>query len=289
MSKEVNVRDFEQDGFIVYEVGEETDTVRAYSRKAFYKICMMTGQNKIEYADRGILTKGTTLFFGTPHIPYSWETISENQTGFCCLFTESFLKLNNRSESLQQSPLFKVGGSPIFFIEKEARKFLSEMFHQMIGEYRNEYVFKDDLMRNYINLIIHEALKMNPPDTYFQVKDASSRITGLFLDLLERQFPIESPRSPLVLKTPHDYADALSVHVNHLNRSVKEITGKSTSRNIAERIVSEGKELLRRTDWSMSDIGFALGFEYTSYFNSYFKRYTGTIPKFFRGKVVPQL
>lgn len=284
MSLEVDVRDFEKDGFTVYKVGEESKTVQNYSRKEFYKICMLTGQNKIEFADRGIVTEGTTLFFGTPHIPYSWESISENQTGYCCLFTEDFLKLNNHSESLQQSPLFKIGGTPIFFLDKQQHKFLVDIFNKMIAEYKNEYAFKDDLMRSYMNLIIHESLKMNPTENYFKLKDASSRITGLFMELLERQFPIEDPKNPLALKNPNDYALALSVHVNHLNRSVKEITGKSTSKHIIERIISESKNLLQHKDWSISDIAYSLGFEYTSYFNNYFKRYTDDTPKSFRPK-----
>jgi AraC family transcriptional activator of pobA len=71
----------------------------------------------------------------------------------------------------------------------------------------------------------------------------------------------------------------LSVHVNYLNRSVKEVTGRPTSVHIAERIAAEAKALLQHTDWSVTDIAYALGFEYPTYFNNYFKRVTGTTPK----------
>ena len=37
-----------------------------------------------------------------------------------------------------------------------------------------------------------------------------SRITNVFLELLERQFPIESADRPLQLKTAQDYANQLS-------------------------------------------------------------------------------
>ena len=39
----------------------------------------------------------------------------------------------------------------------------------------------------------------------------------------------------------------LNVHVNYLNRAVKEVTGKSTTTHITERIVSEAKALLQHT------------------------------------------
>ncbi len=102
------------------------------------------------------------------------------------------------------------------------------------------------------------------------------------MELLERQFPIESPDQPLQLKTAQDYASHLSIHVNYLNRAVKEVTGKPTTAHITERIISEAKALLQHTDWSISEIAYSLGFDYPTYFNNYFKRITGTTPTSFR-------
>ena len=104
----------------------------------------------------------------------------------------------------------------------------------MIAEQDTDYAFKDELIRNYINLIIHEALKMQPSENYSKKKNAAERITAVFLELLERQFPIESTERPLELKTAQDFAKHLSVHVNYLNSSVKEVTGKPTTTHIAE-------------------------------------------------------
>jgi AraC family transcriptional activator of pobA len=64
-----------------------------------------------------------------------------------------------------------------------------------------------------------------------------------------------------------------------LNSSVKEITGKSTTTLIAERIIHEAKALLQHTNWSVDEIASALGFEYPTYFNNFFKKKTGQIPR----------
>ncbi len=274
--------DLKMKGFKVYPINGDFSKVPVYSRRDFYKICINTSKSIIQYADRGIETDGTILFFGNPIIPYSWETVSENYEGYACVFTEEFLKAKDRSETLHESPLFKIGGTPIFSLNAEQKLFVDSLFQKMIKEYETDYVFKDDLMRSYVNLIIHESMKMQPSENFFKHKNASSRITSLFLELLERQFPIETKIEPLALKTPQDYAQSLAVHVNHLNRSVKEVTGKPTTAHITERIINEAKALLQHTDWSISDIGYSLGFEYPSYFNNYFKRLTGTVPKSLR-------
>lgn len=145
------------------------------------------------------------------------------------------------------------------------------------------YGYKEEMLRNCVNLIIHEALRIQPQNVPKQ-KNAVTRIAHMFMELLERQFPIENTENPLKLRTAQDFAESLSVHVNYLNRSVKELTGKPTSVHISERIVAEAKALLQYTNWSVADIAYGLGFAYPTYFNSYFKRITGVTPKFFRIK-----
>ena len=269
-------------GFNVFQIESDGAATRIYSRKDFYKICLTTGKSIIHYADRSFEEEGTILFFGNPHIPYSWETLSTTYVGYTCLFSEEFFKASDRSESLQQSPLFKIGGTPILKINEQQREFLNTIFQKMIEEQKSDYAHKGDLMRNYVNLIIHEALKLQPSKDYDKHKNAASRLTSVFFELLERQFPIESSDNPLQLKTAQDYANNLNVHVNYLNRAVKEVTGKPTTTHITERIISEAKALIQHTGWNIAEIAYALGFEYPTYFNNFFKRLTGTNPKTLR-------
>ncbi len=273
-------------GFKAFQIENDSNDTRTYSRKDFYKICLTTGKSKIHYSDKTFEQEGTILFFGNPHIPYSWETISTAYAGYTILFSEEFFKNSERSESLQQSSFFKIGGTPILKITEEQRVFLNTIFQKMIAEQESDYVFKDELIRNYISLIIHESLKMEPSEQYDQNRNAASRLSSVFLELLERQFPIETSGNPLTLKTAQHYAQHLNVHTNYLNRAVKEVTGKSTTAHITERIITEAKALLQHTDWSISEIAYALGYEYPTYFNNFFKKVTGTNPKSFRAAEV---
>lgn len=274
--------DLKLKGFKVFQIGEDDYSTRVYSRKDFYKICLTTGKSAIHYSDRSFEADDTILFFGNPHIPYSWETLSRKYVGYTCLFSEDFLKLEERSESVLQSPLFKLGGTPILAINNEQREYLNSIFRKMLEEQESDYSYKDDLIRNYIHLIIHESLKLQPSQNVEKHKNAATRLTSVFLELLERQFPIESWEEPLKLKTPQDYADQLNVHANYLNRSVKEVTGKPTSAHISERIVAEAKALLQHTNWNVSEVAYSLGFEYPTYFNNFFKKQTGSTPSTFR-------
>jgi AraC family transcriptional activator of pobA len=195
-----------------------------------------------------------------------------------CIFTGEFLKLNGREESLQESPLFRIGSRPVFFPDAVQYEFISSLFERMITEMNSSYVHRFDIIRQYINLIIHEGMKMEPALNAVRYHNASERIASLFLELLERQFPINSPEHALKMRKASDYAESLSVHVNHLNHAVRDVTGKTTSVHIADRIIMEAKALLLHTDLSIAEIAYCLGFDYPNYFNNFFKKNTGLTP-----------
>jgi len=256
----------------------------AYNRRDFYKISLVIGLGTLYYAEKGIEIDRPALMFSNPMIPYSWEPASEEQSGYFCLFTENFIHADSHQNSVLESPLFKVGSNPVFFLTPEQEEKASLIFESMIQEIETEYLHKTELLRTYVHLLIHEALKMQPAQSYFKHANATSRITNLFLELLERQFPIDTPKHQLKLKTPSDFASTLSLHVNHLNRAVKQITGKTTGLHIADRIISEAKALLKHTDWNIAEIANCLGFEYPAYFNNFFKKHTLLTPSSFRAQ-----
>ncbi|MDR2919023.1 MAG: helix-turn-helix transcriptional regulator [Tannerella sp.] len=253
-----------------------------FGRRHYFLIILSIGESKVHYNDHTYHLDGTYLLLLNPQMPYSTEIVSENQTGYSCIFTESFIHPVARLDSLQQSPLFKPGGVPAFKLDEEQQSRLTGIFETMIAQEATDYLYKDDLMRNYIQTIVHEALQMHPDEHFMHYNNAYLRIAARFMELLERQFPIESPTAPLRLKTAQDYADNLAIHVNSLNRAVKEITGKPTTSLIAERITAEAKSLLQYTDWSVADIAYALGFEYSNYFSNFIKKATGNTPKYYR-------
>ncbi len=255
-----------------------------YRRRDFYKISLIIGTGRLFYADRWIEIDKPALLFSNPNRPYAWEPVSALQEGYFCLFTESFLA--PAYHDLGHFPVFKVGGQPLYFVDELQQQFISGLFQQMLAEINSTYAYKFDLLKSYVHLIIHQAMKMQPVRDYQAHTSAAGRITELFIELLERQFPVDGQEHTLQLKTAADFAHHLSIHVNHLNRSVKEVTGKTTTQHISERIIKEAKILLAHSDWNIAEIAYSLGFEYPSYFNNFFKRQTQTNPQSLRKALI---
>lgn len=252
-----------------------------YNRRDFYKISLIIGSGILHYPNEKIEVNGRALLFTNPNIPYSWEATSDTQSGYFCLFTDNFV--HKRNESLRESLLWRIQDCPVIAINEKQEEVFTYLFVKMMEEMESEYIHKYDMLRNYIHLIAHEALKVRPAEnTYFKENNASVRLTSLFMELLERQFPIGSTDHVLGIRTAHDFAHKLSVHVNHLNHAVKEVTGRTTSEHIAKRIVTEAIALLKHTEWNVAQIAYCLGFEYPANFNIFFKRQMQCTPKSFR-------
>src|SRR5690606_41784490 len=66
-----------------------------------------------------------------------------------------------------------------------------------------------------------------------------------------------SPNQTIQLRTASDFANTLKIHVNYLNKVLKETTGKTTTEIIASRINQEAKILLRQTTWNISEIAYS--------------------------------
>ncbi len=232
-----NVFDVED---LIRKVGKKG--VMPYNRRAYYKISLISGRNKAEYADRVIDIEKNALLFATPKVPYHWVPLDMRQAGFFCIFTDEFLTKTGMGMALDELPIFKAGGYPVFELQEEERAGIDAIFRKMYKELSSDYAYKYDLLRNYVLELIHYGQKLQPHSALYLTHNASARVSSLFVELLERQFPIESVRQKLRLRTASDYAGQLAIHVNHLNKVLKENTGKTTSDLISARIVREAKD-----------------------------------------------
>ena len=274
--------------FNVYRIEDfEKTTPLPHYRRDFYKISLLTkGSGILAYADKTYKITGSVLTFSNPMIPYSWEPIAKDEEGYFCLFTESFLTSDLTVGGLARSPLFGVGGNHVLFPEADPLILLKGIFEQMLRELHTGYENKYDLLRNYVRILIHEGLKIEPVKSGVQTVNSAARISNLFLELLERQFPIASPGHVLQFKSPRDFAEQLAVHINYLNRVVKQTTGKTTTAHITDRIIREARSLLLHSDWDIAEIGYCLGFDYGANFTIYFKKHTGESPGVFRRQAI---
>lgn len=251
-----------------------------YRRRDFFKIMLVKGSARVHYADRVYEVKKQALSFSNPMVPYKWDHLDEKTTGVYCIFNPHFV---SNFGQVHQYEIFRPNDTHIFELTEEESDRVEELFNRMTKELDSEYKYKYDVLRNLVFELIHFGMKLQPASLQkSQHGNASLRIASIFLELLERQFPIDESHASIHLRSASDFASQLNIHVNHLNRAVKVMTGKTTSQLIGDRILQEAKVLLKHSAWNVSEVAYALGFAEVTHFNNFFKKHLKVSPTQFR-------
>ena len=86
-------------------------------------------------------------------------------------------------------------------------------------------------------------------------------------------------------KTDHHtnfYAELLHISPDHLNKVVKQNSGKSAKEHIQSRIIIAAKRMIYFSNLSNKEIGHELGFSEPANFSAFFKKCVGVSPSQFR-------
>lgn len=275
--------------FNVFNLSKIRQTVQnrptePYQCRTYYKVSLLLGHSKIEYPDNTIIQLSQpTLVFTTPKSPVTWLP-QERQSGMFCVFTPGFLHPTRSGVVLDELPIYKSPEHPVFPLQKGDIKNAKDIFEKMQTTIASTYAYKYDLLRAYTLELIHLGQQLQSKIMLHPNHSNFARTTSLFIELLERQFPLENPNQKVELRAAKDYADKLSIHVNHLNKILKETTGLTTSALIAGRILQEAQILLRQTNWTIAEIADSLGFSDFAHFAKFFKNETSIPPGAYRAQ-----
>jgi AraC-like DNA-binding protein len=196
---------------------------------------------------------------------------SSDLTGYYCRFDNSFYlneDLGNEIE-LISSFLYQY---PLRLNRKVFQR-LSANFDSIFKLY-NEWEVDYPLIQAYLLACIYEVRKLMRESSLDFYPAKAFSITKKYSDLLnvhiEKQQDIEF------------YAEKLKITPNHLNKSVKSVTGKTAIQLLNEMRLAEAKSRLKYTDLPVNTIAYQLGFEDQSYFSRFFKKAMGISPAEFR-------
>lgn len=160
-------------------------------------------------------------------------------------------------------------GSSILTINADAemRSDIGDLVEKMEKEYSHHYLLRSEILAGLLNILviyISRRLRLKVND-FAQSKEIE--LVQKFISLVKVHFRTK--------KFVSDYASALFVTANHLNRIVKKITGTPASFHIQQHIIMEAKRQALHSNVSMKEVAYLLGFEDHSHFSKYFKNNSG--------------
>ena len=251
-----------------------------FSYANYFIVSLFLERGKLSYADKWMEIEPGTIVFVNPALPSAWEPTDDDATekGYSCMFSNDFIRKEEWG-FLLNTPLLDLTLDQAIFLSKEALETVKKLFMKMMEVSQTDDGMKEEMMHSILHLIIYEAVRGKEERPQKMQHNAAQRTVELFLLLLDRQFPVDYPQRKLEMRSATDYAQRLSIHVNHLNRVVKQVTGKTTTDIIASRITKEAIRLLKDTQLNIAEVAYALGFEEPASFTVFLKRKTGKGPK----------
>lgn len=242
--------------------------------------------NELVLVTNGSLTRGcdlnqVTVGPGEVHLALAnqivtLESVSSDLMGFYCHFSlETIIRLYHKehmvSELSRLSELMRDGA-----IKLSNKAFLSvkTVFDRLTDEYKTNNDLS--LIDAYLVTLCYEIrndVRVEPSGDA-RHRNKPYELTEQFKRLVLQYI---SHHPSMVF-----YADQLGISPNHLNKSVKQVTGKPASAVINDVLLMEAKVLLKHSSHSIGEISYRLGFEDQSYFGRFFKKGTGLNPQTFR-------
>ena len=223
-----------------------------------------------EIADRSI-------FFIMPGQMHQVILTSE-PTGWIITFTEEFLIANSIPDKMiNDIYLFNdYGQSPPLPINENDMPVYKNLILQMAHFEKSLETYTQEAVGSLVKVFLiqgnnHCSLrKSNNP----QLVETSNHILRTFKQLLNKKYATDHMVS--------NYADELAVTSDYLNKTVKNLTGKSAKDHIQSKLITEAKRSLLFSNISNKELAYELGFEESAHFNNFFKKSTGQTPSEFR-------
>lgn len=204
---------------------------------------------------------------------FSIENINSKHKGFICQFHPDILigKFGNR-DMLNDFDFLKISGNPKITVPEKDSAFIINILNRLQAEYIESESLNLDLIQSYLMALFFEMNKN-------AIKTKKNGTAAMVLSTKFKELIYTNLNKP---DKVNFYASLLNVTPNHLNKSIKAITGKSATQMIEETIILEAKYLLYQTTLSVSEIAMQVGHEDQSYFSRFFRKHEGISPVQYR-------
>lgn len=178
-------------------------------------------------------------------------------------FTEDFMiPINSKVE--KEIPVY-------IDIDKNEKSRIEILFNQIQKESVSRLPNSTVIIRSEINTLLLDLERMAMPISNFSILPD---LLCKYREMIDKNFIKE--------RQVQFYATQLGVCPNYMNVLTRKFLGKSALELISERTVLEIKRMLLRSDFTISEIAYRLGFNELSYFSRFFRLKTGMTPQKFR-------
>jgi len=207
------------------------------------------------------------------------ETIEHE--GWLLIFHPDFLWSTSLASTIKQFEYFDYAVSEALFLSEQEEVMVTAIIQQIAQEYHHSIdQYTQQIIVGQLEVLLSYAQRFYKRQ-FITRQISSHNVLTRLEDVLSACFKSDELLQK-GLPTVTDVAAALHISPNYLSGLLKTLTGKSTQEHIHDKLVEKAKEKLSTTTLSVSEVAYALGFDYPQSFSKLFKSKTQLSPNVFR-------
>jgi AraC-like DNA-binding protein len=224
------------------------------------------------------------LFFIAPRQVLQWDSsVVFEQKGFSINFHEDFIKGTELAHQIKKYGFFSYSANEALHLSPKEEKQIEAIVENIDLEYQNN---QDEFSKEIIISQLSTLLKY--ANRFYERQFINRK--ALLNDLLEQfnqqlvNYFDSGQMQDKGIPSIEQIAERLSVSQRYLSDTLKKETGKTSTEHLQFFLIDEAKNILLDPNKTISEVAYALGFEYPHYFSRLFKKKEGISPSEYRDK-----
>ncbi|WP_394144008.1 4-hydroxyphenylacetate catabolism regulatory protein HpaA [Vibrio atypicus] len=233
---------------------------------------ILEGTTHVLLDEAHYLKTGTTLFFTPPTVPHSFVT-DDDANGYVITASQP-LVWRLLDIEIGRNDVASTALQPFCTQLSNPSKLVS-LLEMLLAEQDSNEFMCDVAKQSLLQLTLIEVIRhANTQPVTTQFRSADVALFNRFNQMIEVNY-----RQHLTLP---EYAEELSLTTARLNDICRKISGLSSKRLVAERVMQEARRLLLLTPMPVSQVAYELGYQDPAYFARFFKKQVGETASDFR-------
>jgi AraC family transcriptional regulator, transcriptional activator of pobA len=202
--------------------------------------------------------------------------MSRDIRGFFVNFSDTFLsEMTGQTQPLAHFPFWQPDAPALWEIPTELLSDCETALQAIWVETQHKHAERESMIAHRLMAFFFfikpflKSVEIHPASD-----NAPGKLAHRFKQLLDHSFDPQ--------KSIAHYAALLHVSLNHLNKSVRSVMGKTSSALLDEHRLLEAKVMLHQSSLPLGIIAEQLGFSDLTHFGRFFKKYTGFTPSHYR-------
>ncbi|PCE63785.1 helix-turn-helix domain-containing protein [Sediminicola luteus] len=250
----------------------------------FYQISFKgDSQGQMKYGRQQYDYQEGSLVYLSPGqvIEYSDNNQVNAQSGWTLFFHKDLIRRFPLEQKMKSYAFFDYQSNEALHISEQEKEIIASILGKIEIEL-NSHIddFSEEVIVTNLELLLNYSKRFYNRQ-FITRKRFDSDVVLKFQRLLTDYFEQGLQREQGLPNVAY-FAGKLNYSPNYLNELIKKSTDKNILEQVHAQIVEMAKSQLLQTDKSVSEIAFDLGFDYSQYFNRFFKKKTGVTPGAYR-------